>query len=862
MDKRLFLVFSMVMAIACQVGSNGNKTVVQSTVAAEKNQSSPAPSNLSLKPDGLLAAMFNVDLNSPFAKEIKLKEIPSVTTLPELPLLPVDLEAIDNPLVTQGLTDEQLSFLLTNGFTVLRTGEAEFMTLREQVADRFGQPYYLTTDAAFHALHLTFDEMLKALEKERFKPRMIALLQGITSRAMTYEKEAKGTSAAEDSQMAADYLAVALRLFDPSSRFDADREVRIAKQLGQIEAASGIEESALVKGFKDDYGAYKPVGHYSGDPELEAYFKGMTWLGRVEFLFNDPEQSHFRASRAPLFITLALLETKVDLPEVRTTNGGGGEVGSRQTADSLISFQDGEEQVPAAELWGDMHEILTFLVGPGDDPGPVELTELMEGIYGSGMGYQSLLNDDQWNTFLENVNQLPAPQINSMFAQTQANMPETRGWRFMGQRFTLDAFVLQYLVFDKVGTMERPRMVPSGLDLACALGSPAARETLEARGDTTYENYPEQMDRMQKTIQAVTQSEWLSRFYDGWLYAFMAQLAVKSAEYPPYMQTSAWAYKEMNSMLGSWAELKHDTILYSKMPEPVAGGGPPMSGPPPSFVEPNPNIFYRLSYISRSILAGLEERGITISPEGFGYSQEMTVDQLLMGMDDLGTRFEELGDIAVTELRGEDPTSEDWEIVNACLGPIECNLYLMKIFGEDPEIPPMPVVAAVSGAGQNNVLEAGVGDLNRIIVIVPFKGKLVAAQGGVFSYYEFIQPRGERLGDDEWRTLLITNPPEVPEWNERFILPGGMANDALYFRTGDVYIISEEGGNPPLNLRAQPSTTSRVVLQLNQRDYVSIVDGPKVAEGYTWWKVSTEYEVEGWVVENPKWYIRSYSPIQ
>ena len=48
-------------------------------------------------------------------------------------------------------------------------------------------------------------------------------------------------------------------------------------------------------------------------------------------------------------------------------------------------------------------------------------------------------------------------------------------------------------------------------------------------------------------------------------------------------------------------------------------------------------------------------------------------------------------------------------------------------------------------------MEAAVGYLNRIYVVVPLGDKLQIAQGGVFTYYEFLQPRNDRLTDEAWR---------------------------------------------------------------------------------------------------------------
>jgi hypothetical protein len=124
-----------------------------------------------------------------------------------------------------------------------------------------------------------------------------------------------------------------------------------------------------------------------------------------------------------------------------------------------------------------------------------------------------------------------------------------------------------------------------------AFGSQPAGQELEKMGVTEFPNYLEQMQAMQQAVQSRSEQEWLGRFYDGWLYSFLPILEGKDAAYPEYMQTPAWGYKDLNAALGSWAELKHDTVLYTKMPEMAAGGGPPMSGPAPSLVEPNPAAF-------------------------------------------------------------------------------------------------------------------------------------------------------------------------------------------------------------------------------------------------------------------------------
>ncbi|HML23627.1 MAG TPA: SH3 domain-containing protein [Aggregatilinea sp.] len=53
-----------------------------------------------------------------------------------------------------------------------------------------------------------------------------------------------------------------------------------------------------------------------------------------------------------------------------------------------------------------------------------------------------------------------------------------------------------------------------------------------------------------------------------------------------------------------------------------------------------------------------------------------------------------------------------------------------------------------------------------------------------------------------------------------------------------------------LRLRIKPSASANVVVGLPNGVVVTIVDGPKTADGYTWWKVHTSDNQEGWCVES------------
>ncbi len=606
--------------------------------------------------------------------------------------LPFDLSQIVNPQVITGLTDEQRALLVQNGCVVIPSQEAQFKDIRDGVSKHHGQPYFLTTDAAFHAVHLTFDYLLKGLEREQLRPGMIAITQALLDEVLSFRPNVEGTTIESDTRLSVAYLSVALKLFEPEAEIDPSVANLVSQQVEQILAGAGRENSALIPSFEDDYGAYKPVGHYAGDPELEQYFRGMTWFGRVHFnLFeNNPA---FVPSRAPLIITLALRRAPVQMHS-------------------------------AAEAWATIHEVLTFLIGPTDDAGPIEYAALMDQVYGDSLTPEELADDALWQTFLSMGQQIPAPQINSTFVDwVDPGMEEERGWRFLGQRFTLDGFIFQNLVFDKVEPMgEKRRLFPTGLDVMAAMGSRPALDALDAMGETAYPNYLEQMAILQDAVQAQPEEQWLNRFYEGWLFTFFPILASKEGGYPSYMQTDIWGLKDLNTALGSWAELKHDTVLYTKMPEAAGGGGPPSSGPAPGYVEPNPDVFYRLATLTQILIDGPSQRDMLAVGQGGSFSA-LSLGGLEREMNRLSERLYRFGDIAAKELAGEALDEEDLEAIQGCLGLIEC-LMEDDRSGTQTELPAVPVIAAVAGGGSldDRVLEVGVGYVDRIYVIVPVDG--------------------------------------------------------------------------------------------------------------------------------------------
>ncbi len=256
------------------------------------------------------------------------------------------------------------------------------------------------------------------------------------------------------------------------------------------------------------------------------------------------------------------------------------------------------------------------------------------------------------------------------------------------------------------------------------------------------------------------------------------------------------------------------------------------------------------------ITEGLKQRQLTgvftTSPAPTGLSS------LQQELFDLADRLQRLGDIAAKELAGASLQAEDYALILAPLGPLESNtpLNMSAPQSASPE-PALPAIVAFD-AIRDRVVQAGIGPLDRILVLVSLDGAVYIAQGGVYSFYEFSLPRESQLDDAAWRWMLINDPPKPPLWEENFYLPEGYPVDVLAFRSGDIFRVTLAAEQ--VTIYAAPRLDAAVTLRLRPGDLIKIVAGPVLADKAAWWKVQVNPaqpgSLEGWLVEDQASYER------
>ena len=640
------------------------------------------------------------------------------------------LSGLANPELVQRLSAEQQAALEANGFVVVPEGPQQIYQLYKSAQEQ-GVPIFVTTDAMLHTFHVLYDYSLRYAEKAHFLTDIQALNQVLLDEAQFQYSQATGkTKEAAKRNWA--YFTVAARLLDPNAPIADEVKDLVEGELALIEAHQGFAPSPIF-GYKEDYSQYVPRGHYTRNEDFERYFRAMMWYGRMAFRLKpgkSPEAIEMgrMETRQAILIAITLLNRKVN----------------------------GEE---AMAVWDRVYRPTAFFVGESDDYNVYDYVQLCAAVYGIQLDLTTLEeNVKKLDTFIDRAMTLRPPKIVSTLVYAGEDPTVvTRGFRFMGQRFIPDSYMFQELVFSKVDG----RMFPKGLDVPAVLGSERAYDILlDVYDEGSHANYTEQMEKLRQEFASLPDEQWTENLYWSWLHSLRPLLDVKGDGYPVFMQNQAWVDKDLSTFLGSWTELRHDTILYAKQSYTVKAIAPLPPEETRGYVEPQPEVYGRLAALARQMRDGLDKRGLLN-------------DELRGKIKDLEDLLLTLKTISEKELTNQPLSEDEYSTIRFIGARLEgITTFSAELTGElaSEADERMAIVADVhTDPNSGQVLEEAVGDAFTIYAIVPIEGQATLTQGGVFSYYEFLQPMSERLTDETWQAM--SPKPDLPVWTGSFIRP-------------------------------------------------------------------------------------------
>ncbi|MCG2810878.1 MAG: DUF3160 domain-containing protein [Candidatus Aminicenantes bacterium] len=595
-------------------------------------------------------------------------------------------------------------------------------------------PVFISSDLFLHAFHLLFDRMLQDVEANKLLPALKELTGDLYRGSMDLYERTKLPAVKAACRRNVWYFGVAGTLLNLQLQIPEEIKADMEKEVQAIlsKGASKGSSAEYLPGYREDYSQYKARGHYALNDELRAYFRAMMHFGRKSFMLNDPS-----SSLSAILITHTLNEKKLTLKLNTITS------------------------------------VIDYLIGPSDDWTPAQYNQVMNTVYAPNTRYFEYAKPAKIVEFKQRaLKMLPAQKIVSQktrdnLEQFPLNQEErlaaTAGFKLMGQRYVPDAAYFQKLTAPSVGSDLHPKNLPSGLEIMAILGSKESQGLLPKKWWDTIENYKESFEKTKASSEAEPPDSWKKTGYQSWLFIFKSLfLAPESKQF--FMRAGAWGYKSLNTALGSWTELKHDTILYSEQSyaEQGAGSEPVLASAyaPPAvkgYIEPNVEFFSRLSQAISLVMGRLSECGFLTDE----YKNKFL-------------RFNELvnrsRDIAAKEINGDTITDEDYAWIGALASCFDRSLLLPDNTGDivDSDYLKMALIVDVATDSLNNiVLLEGVGYPQQLYALVKdYWGGTRITRGYIYSHYEFTDSK--RWNDKEWQEKVYSNAPELEKMEHQW----------------------------------------------------------------------------------------------
>ena len=624
---------------------------------------------------------------------------------------------------------EILEKLQQNNFVITKGNNLQLFHAYEE-NDYRQVPNFITTDLYLQAFHMYFSYILKSLEKQHIIPTLEMLCRSFNATCIKLAEQTEDESLKDMAEHAATFYAIPYYLLtNKTLTVPSKYETEYQEEIEHINKQEDNFSDFL--SYKDAYFPYslfKPRGHYTREPQLQAYFKAMMWLQTACFCREQQEQLKRSIFQAAVLCTYKSID-----------------------------------QTPLIELYQHIYTPLTFLMGEADNLSIFDIARILE--KNNAIHIEDALTAGQ----IEKVNQALielAKHKNNIKPQIEITCRDKIN--FMPQRYLSDNEVIQKLVDVNPNSQ---RAYPKGLDVFAAFGTGTAESLLIDfyKEPNNWSEYSKELQQLKDKFKT-SKSTQLS-VYELWMKSLLTMQQTDKNN-PGFMQTPEWGYKNLNTALASWAELKHDAILYGEQPMAAECGG---AGPPVpivvGYVEPNLPFWRKMENILQATRLILQQN-------------DCMTDDLKGKTDQLNDYVTFLIQVTEKELRGEKLTEPEYRTLEYMgssieyftLSVVDPDLHLddwSLVQGPDKSIAIVAHIYTrnIRGCNKNGILHVATGNANNIYVVVEIEGNLYLTRGATFSYYEFVQPLGTRLTDEEWQKMLEEKKaPAVPEWMKSILI--------------------------------------------------------------------------------------------
>lgn len=511
--------------------------------------------------------------------------------------------------------------------------------------------------------------------------------------------------------------------------------------------------------FQVDFTQFTPRATYTSSSLRREYFRGMKWYIMVPFFLKSSDLTTYAYGVSQLMA----------------------------------------ENPEATKDYDKLESAINFLVGGSDDLMPVDYLQSLQAGKGSA---------DPPAAAMDYLVKARNPKIKDLSAsydevgveQSDDVRLKTKGLRFFSGKFIIDSYWTGYLTQGdealRPGYTQKLPPMASALEVMTLLGSDYAAKAIpqmDFYGDDNKEAITKALTELQQQNAEMTDGDWQNNIYTSWLWTIKGLFDWQQTHHdklPQFMQSESWAAKTLMTANAFWTQLRHATILYAKQSFAERGAGgddwcdtrevPP---PPKSYIEPNIEVYNRLTYMAKRMKAGLAE-------QNFGLDNSGPLENYITLLTDISAYVEkELGNSALHEATKDSEREDPTDPTKTCIehwidGQSDWEDLRLKIVEELENALPVPtegpiltakdrrdaIVADVHTGGDIDhptaILYEGVGVPYVIFVAVKDANGARLTTGFTYSHYEFTEDYGgQRKTDEDWQKNFYTGEDPYDAYN-------------------------------------------------------------------------------------------------
>lgn len=647
----------------------------------------------------------------------------------------VNTDNIINKSQFDNIDEEYYKLLKNNGFAI--SGTEYYNKLHTlYVSNDYGKiPTFVTCDLYLHLFHIYFSYILRTLEEKQFIPILknlcLEMHKASTKYANSADENLKNAAEFNMYYYAVPYYLLTGKKLELPTKYRDDFKLQVT----YIKQANSIEwKSPLFDGLFFDYSLCKPRGNYTRTEALKSYFRAMMWLQSAPF--STKMKHHMQRMALSAYI---------------------------------LANHKNKKREKLIDKYMAINETSEFIMGKSDNLSVTDMIEIMKNNKITAAPEQALKeeNIDRITSGLLAMNKEKMKFILRAVPGSGFSVDTSVKINFMPQRYNVDGDILSRLI--NLTDDQTRRAFPKALDVFAAFGNEKA-EGILLNYHKENQRWPRYADSLNSIKRIFKDYDFSTTLYDTWI-SNLNSLFEFNSDYPYFMRLEPWEKKNLNAGLASWAELKHDAILYAEQPVAAEGGEglPAYDLPPaarmPGYVEPNIVFWNNCIKIMDKTVNGLKKYNLLTKRMERNSKIVLEFADFYKKASELELKRELLPDEYYMKIKN---TGHDYESIIIEMQNYSINVNELKdeeMFNyADPE--PLPVIADVFTTNEM-CLEVAVGRPLYIYVVVEIGGYLYLTRGGIYSYHAFIQPVSNRLTDEEWRKMLEEQKaPKPVQWME------------------------------------------------------------------------------------------------